>query len=158
MFPGDSTFIRMTPYGSMLHDSLIWKHRDSTFMHFFKSVPGDRLKQFEFQGDLGPGAIFHSIELGSRSVGGAEFSEMSAELAQYFNGQRGLLTLRVVPETPADRAGLQGGDVVLKAKDRTIQSVSDLRAIIAANPDGVKLEISRKGKAQTLEFSAKRTR
>lgn len=156
VIPGDSTLIRLTPFGSMLHDSLVWKHRDSTFMRLFKSAPGDRLRHFEFDGELGPGAIFHSFELGNRSVAGAEFSEMTPELAQYFNGQRGLLTLRVVPETPADRAGLQGGDVVLKAKDRAVHTVSDLRAIIAANPDGVKLEISRKGKSHTLEFSAKR--
>ena len=156
VIPGDSTFFRMLPHGSMLHDSLIWKYRDSTFMHLFKSAPGDRLRHFEFDSELGPASIFHSIELGNRSVAGAEFSEMTPELAQYFNGQRGLLTLRVVPETPADRAGLQGGDVVLKAKDRSVQTVADLRAIVAANPDGVKLEISRKGKAQVLEFRATR--
>lgn len=157
---GDSaTFnIRVAPYGNLMHDSLIWKNRDSTFTRLFRSAPGEGIRrQWEFDdSELGPGAIFHTFELGARSIGGAEFSEMTAEMAQYFNGQRGLLTLRVVPETPADRAGLQSGDVVLKAKARAVQSVSDLRAIIAANPDGVKLEISRKGKTQTLDFKAMR--
>ena len=163
VIPGDSMFdVRITPYGNLMHDSLIWKNRDSTFIRFFKSAPGEGLsrieRHFEFDGEAGPGAIFHSFELGARAIGGAEFSEMTPEMAQYFNNQRGLLTLRVVPETPADRAGLQSGDVILKAKDRPVQKVSDLRAIIAGNPDGVTLQISRKGKLQTLEFMARRTR
>lgn len=152
--------VREVPYGNLMRDSLIWNHRDSTLMQLFKFAPGEGLRAlrrtFELEGELGPGAIFHSFDLGSRSIGGAEFNEMTAEMAQYFNGHRGLLTLRVVPETPADRAGLQSGDVILKAKDRATRTISDLRAIIAANPDGVKLEISRKGTSQTLEFQAKR--
>lgn len=106
-------------------------------------------------GELGPAAIFHSMELGTRAIGGAEFSEMNEGLAQYFNGRRGLLTLRVTAETPADRAGLQSGDVVLKAKDRTLDKISDLRSIIAANPEGVKLEVSRKGQIRTLELKTR---
>lgn len=130
----DSAFtFRIAPHGAM-HDSLIFR-RDI--------------------GEVGPGAIFHSMELGARAIGGAEFSEMNDGLAQYFNGKRGLLTLRVTPETPADRAGLQPGDVVLKAKDRAIEKISDLRSIIAANPEGVKLEISRKGQVRTLELKTR---
>lgn len=152
---GDSGMIAFTPHG-MLRDSLIFRGRDSTLMHFFKRAPGEHFgalpRTFEFEGDLAPGRIFHTFELGARSVGGAEFSEMTPDLAEYFGDQRGLLTLRVVPETPADRAGLEGGDVILKAKGKSVQKVSDLRAIIAANPEGVKLEVSRKGKIRMLEL------
>ncbi|MGQ0560899.1 MAG: PDZ domain-containing protein [Gemmatimonadota bacterium] len=105
--------------------------------------------------DLAPDVVFHSMQLGARSIAGAEFSEMDPALAQYFDGRRGLLTLRVVPETPADRAGLKPGDIVLEAKDRTVQRVSDLRAIVAANPDGMKLDIWRKGQARTLELKTR---
>lgn len=157
-FFSDSSMIHLAPHG-MLHDSLVWKHRDSTLLRLFKRAPGEVFgsipRHFEFDGELAPGKIFHTFELGARSVAGAEFSEMTPDLAEYFDGQRGLLTLRVVPETPADRSGLQGGDVILKAKGNAVHKVSDLRAIIAANPEGVKLEISRKGKVQTLEFKGR---
>jgi S1-C subfamily serine protease len=96
--------------------------------------------------------IFRSMELGARAIGGAELTEMDPSLAAYFNVDRGVLTLHVVPETPADRAGLQAGDVIVKAKDRPVYRVSDLRAIVASNPDGVKLEVLRKGQKQTLEL------
>ncbi|MGQ0813844.1 MAG: PDZ domain-containing protein [Gemmatimonadota bacterium] len=141
---------RFVPY-SVRPDSLFLK-RDSSMLRFFRDMP----RGFEYHGELSPGAIFQSFELGGRAIGGAEFSEMDPALAEYFNGQRGLLTLRVVPETPADRAGLQPGDVILKAKDRTVQRVSDLRAIVAANPEAVKLEISRKGQLRTIELKTRR--
>lgn len=109
----------------------------------------------ELHGEVGPGAFFHSMELGARAIGGAEFSEMDESLAQYFNGQRGLLTLRVLPETPSDRAGLQAGDVVRKANGRAVDEIQELRSIIGANPAGVKLEVSRKGQIRTLELKTR---
>jgi membrane-associated protease RseP (regulator of RpoE activity) len=157
--PGDTFTMRIAPYGRMMPDSL-FVQRDSSLMRIFRSRPGEGLlppgEWTEFHRELGPGNVFHIGELGSRSVAGAEFNEMDEALAEYFNGKRGLLTLRVAPETPADRAGLQSGDVVVKAKDRTVQTVQDLRAIIAANPEGVKLEISRKGQVRTIEIKTKR--
>ena len=79
---------------------------------------------------------------------------MDPGLADYF-GATGLLALKVLPETPADRAGLQPGDVVVKAKDRAVRTVAELRSIIAANPDGVKLEVRRKGQTRTLELKTR---
>lgn len=156
--PGDTFTLRVTPYGRMMPDSMFLK-RDSSLTRIFRSRPGEGLlppDMIEWNSDLGPGRIFHTFELGTRAVAGAEFNAMDEALAEYFNGKRGLLTLKVAPETPADRAGLQSGDVVLKAKDRTVQSVDDLRTIIAANPDGVKLEILRKGQVRTLEIKTRR--
>jgi membrane-associated protease RseP (regulator of RpoE activity) len=161
VIPGDSTTfdVRISPYRGMMPDSIFLK-RDSAMVRLFRSRPGEGLLPpdviWESDGELGPGRIFHSMELGRRSIAGAEFNEMDAALAEYFNGQRGLLTLRVVPETPAERAGLQAGDVVLKANDRAVKSVQELRSIIATNPDGVKLEVSRKGKTRTVEIKTKR--
>src|SRR5205814_8339211 len=97
-----------------------------------------------------------SIELGTRSIGGAEFTTLVPEMRDYFKTDHGLLTLRVVPETPADRAGLQPGDVVLKAKERSVNNVDDLRSIVAANPEGVKLDIIRKGEAKSLELKTRK--
>jgi hypothetical protein len=39
----------------------------------------------------------------------------------------GLLVLRVAPESPAERAGLPAGDVVVGANGQTIRITSDLR-------------------------------
>jgi membrane-associated protease RseP (regulator of RpoE activity) len=150
---------RMFRY-SLPSDSLFMK-RDSVVMRMFRARPGEPLlpippgELIEFDRELGPGMIFKSIELGARAIGGAELTEMDPGVAAYFGTDGGLLALRVLPETPADRAGLQPGDVVVKAKDRTVRSVAELRSIIAANPDGVKLEIRRKGQTRTLELKTR---
>ena len=145
-------------YFNLPRDSMFLKG-DSAFGRIFRARPGERLlphgEMFEFERELGPGMVFKSIELGARAIGGAELTEMDPALAEYFGTDGGLLALRVLPETPADRAGLQPGDVVVKAKDRSVRTVAELRSIVAANPDGVKLEIRRKGQTRTLELKTR---
>ncbi|HEX6924191.1 MAG TPA: PDZ domain-containing protein [Longimicrobiaceae bacterium] len=79
--------------------------------------------------------------LGRRAVAGAEFEEMNDGLSSYFGTDEGLLVLRVAEGTPADRAGLEAGDVVLEANDRPVRSVEQLRAIVARAGDRTDREI-----------------
>jgi S1-C subfamily serine protease len=70
-------------------------------------------------------------------VAGAELREMTPELAEYFEGQaEGLLILRVIPDTPAGRLGLRGGDVVVEINGRPVQSSSDFRREIHRAQEG----------------------
>jgi len=149
IIPGDSLIdLQIMPLNGILRDS-IWRGSDSTLFRF-------RSGQWNFDRDIGPGTVFRSFDLGARSIGGAELTELDPAMRDYFKVDRGLLVLRVAPETPADRAGLAPGDVVVKAKDRDVQRVSDLRSIIAANPEGVKLEVVRKGDHKTLQMKTRR--
>ena len=96
--------------------------------------------------------------LGERGVAGAEFVEMNDGLAQYFGGVRdGLLTLRVAPATPAARALLQPGDVVLSVDGRPVRSVGDLRAALLRDgsdrPREIRLGILRKGERKELRLA-----
>ena len=45
----------------------------------------------------------------------------------------------VLPETPAARAGLQGGDVVLTLNNKDISNTKDLLSVVASSPIGKKL-------------------
>ena len=87
-----------------------------------------------------------------RGVAGAEFTELTPELAGYFQGAReGVLVLRVAPETPAARAGLVAGDVVVRAGDTATPDLRTLsRAVSAARRAELPLEVVRKGKVQQL--------
>ena len=156
--PGDSAHGRsFFHYYSLPRDSAFMK-RDSTYLRLFRARPGEPLlpnPHGEFEVELAPTRIFRSMELGARAIGGAEFTEMDPALADYFGTAGGVLTLRVLPETPADRAGLQAGDVIIKAKDRAVRTVADLRSFVAANPDGLKLEIRRKGQNRTIELKTR---
>jgi S1-C subfamily serine protease len=72
---------------------------------------------------------------------------MTPELAEYFDGQsEGLLVLRVIPDTPAGRLGLRGGDVVVEVNGRSVPSSADFRREIQESRDtGVVVKWIRKG-------------
>lgn len=92
------------------------------------------------------------VAVGLRGVAGAELTALEPELAEYFrNANRGLLVLRIAPDTPADRAGLVPGDVVIAADGRRIDSVAELRRILALpEAGGVELRVIRKGRTRDL--------
>lgn len=63
-------------------------------------------------------------------LAGAEFRELTPELAEYFPVDAGLLVLRVIPQTPADRLGLRGGDVVIEVGDVTTPDMITFRRLV----------------------------
>lgn len=156
--PGDSSFdIRIERFGNMPFDTLIFR-RDSAGMREWreriKVIPGEGFRTLE--GEMGPGVIFRSMELGRRSIAGAEFTELDPAMKSYFGTDRGLLTLRVAPETPAARAGLVPGDIVQKANGREVASVGKLRDLLLDEPASLKLEVLRKGEKKSLEIQTRR--
>ena len=153
--PGDSSFdIRIERWGNLLpHDSVKFG-RDSVFERYVRALPGE---MYHFD-DFGPGPIIRSLELGNRAIAGAEFTDLEPAMKTYFGTDRGLLTLRVVPETPAARAGLQAGDVIVKANGQVVNKVSDLRRILLDRPETLKLEVLRNRETRTLEVPLQRKR
>jgi serine protease Do len=85
---------------------------------------------------------------------GVTIQEVNQALADAFGLQRpmGALVSAVERDSPAARAGLEPGDVVVKAADRPIDRSADLPAVITDSKPGstVKLEVIRKGQARTL--------
>lgn len=94
------------------------------------------------------------VAVGLRGVAGAELTALEPELAEYFrNADRGLLVLRIAPDTPADRAGLVPGDVVIAADSRRVESVSELRQILTLpQAGGVELRVVRRGRTLDLRL------
>ena len=136
-------------------DSIFFRH-DTTMLRMFRdkgAFPG--MGAEIWKGELGPGEVFRSVELGTRSIGGAELTEVDPAMVDVLRTDKGLLVLRVAPETPADRAGLHAGDVIVRAKGRDVRRVDDLRAIVRANPDSIKLDVLRKGVSRSIELKTR---
>lgn len=91
------------------------------------------------------------LEVGRRGVAGAELSELNPELARYFRVDDGVLVLQVSRSTPAARAGLQGGDVIVRAGGRTVASVIDLRRAFGEDDGRVRLEVVRQGQRRQID-------
>jgi serine protease Do len=80
--------------------------------------------------------------------------DVTPEIAKQFGltAPGGALVSDVSPDSPASKAGLKRGDVILKVNGQAVESANDLRLRISQTPPGtpVKLEISREGKTQDV--------
>ncbi len=98
----------------------------------------------------------HLVEDGvvSRGQLGVAIQDLTPELAQAFALDRtgGAVIARVEPDSPAQRAGLRAGDVVVEVDGRPVRGASDLRnriGLLRAGTD-VELRLLRNGRAQTV--------
>ena len=91
----------------------------------------------------------------SRGQLGINIQEVTQELAQSFGLPRpsGALVVRVDPQGPAGKAGLQTGDIILKLDDRNIESSKDLPMMVGSLQPGahVRLSVWRKGEEKTIQ-------
>jgi serine protease Do/serine protease DegQ len=85
---------------------------------------------------------------------GVLVQDLTPELAQAMHvaGNGGAVVSQVVPGSPADKAGVQSGDVVVKLNDEAIHNASELRNRIGSMQPGQKvtLELLRDGKQVTI--------
>jgi serine protease Do/serine protease DegQ len=91
----------------------------------------------------------------SRGHLGASAQDVTAELAQAFGmkNQHGALVTQVTGGTPADRAGLKVGDIIVEVNGRKIRRSSDIRTRIGMLRLGeeVELQVVREGKVLNLK-------
>ena len=90
----------------------------------------------------------------SRGWLGVVIQDVTSELAESFGLKkpRGALISQVVPDSPAGKAGLEPGDVILKFDGKKVSSSSDLPPIVGRTTLGeaVPVEIMRANKRQTI--------
>jgi serine protease Do len=90
--------------------------------------------------DLGRGA--RSLMPGRGRLGIA-YQEISGQLAHYFKleADQGVLVTNVEPDSPADKAGIKAGDVVLSISGHTIEDGGDLREALQSAHAGRELDL-----------------
>ncbi len=99
-------------------------------------------------------ALDSIIKLGRvvRPYLGVMMSDLSPDLAEQFQAPdpQGALIHDVMPNSPAEKAGLKPGDIVRKAGGHSVKSSAALRDRIAAGGVGARLEMTflRNGKEQ----------
>ncbi len=89
-----------------------------------------------------------------RAFLGVSLQDVSPELAEAFGLKRqtGAIINQVLPDSPADKAGLQTGDIVLTVDNKKIRNANDLRNRVGLLPVGkkVRMTILRDGKEKKL--------
>ncbi len=92
----------------------------------------------------------------SRGQLGVSIQDLTPQLAQAFglDRDRGVVVTQVMPGSPAERAGLQTGDVIREVNGRSVQSSSELRNAIGLLRSGDTAELRLYRDGQTLTVSA----
>lgn len=88
---------------------------------------------------------------GYLGVGIQEITEERAK-ALKLPADSGVEITRVAPDSPAEKAGLKGGDVILQINGNKVESLEQSSKLVRETPVGreVKLEVFRNGASQTI--------
>jgi S1-C subfamily serine protease len=80
--------------------------------------------------------------------------EPTSELREHFggSGEAGVLVSRVLPDMPAEDAGVRVGDLIVALDGKTIEDAGDLiQALWGTGGETIVLELIRDGQPMTLE-------
>lgn len=98
------------------------------------------------------GRNFLTAQWGDNPLVAGTLQENTAQDDTTGTDEKGIVIVRVVPDSPAAQAGLQRGDILLSIDDLETNTLADVRNAIAdkAEEDSVTLNITRGGNAQRL--------
>ncbi len=93
---------------------------------------------------------------------GIYLEEINRELSEYFGVKegRGLLVAKITKDSPAEKAGLKVGDVIVKADGIRTERARDLTGVIQDKAKGkrIKLELLRNKKVKSVEVEIEEER
>lgn len=88
---------------------------------------------------------------------GVQIGEVSKDVAQAsgLDNESGAMVSRVVPDGPAEQAGVEPGDIILEFDGKKIEKWSDLPRVVGSTTPGTKakLNVWRKGKPVSLDIT-----
>jgi serine protease Do len=118
----------------------------------------DELGRFRPDRMLPPGAFNFDLDLpGIGRRLGVGVMPLGDQLAQHFGVPGGVLVADVTTDSPASRAGLRAGDVIVSIDGKSVRTREDLvRALREATADDVSIAIVRDRKEMTLKATIER--
>jgi len=94
---------------------------------------------------------------------GIQMATLTPELKQNINqspnapfqveDEQGVLILEVVPNSPAAKAGIRAGDVLLNLGDRTVSRSEEVQQIVEATPIGSDLSVELRRNGETISLT-----
>jgi hypothetical protein len=101
---------------------------------------------------IGEGGI--CLDLGKTKKGflGIYPQSMSDQLMEYFGVKGGALVGEVVEESPAAKAGIKAGDIIVEFDNRRVDDAKDLKYFLKKTKPGDKVSIKAIRKGQELKF------
>jgi C-terminal processing protease CtpA/Prc len=158
--PGTEVTVRVLRGGSPTTLKATLAEREEAAKTVFRDLDFEDLEGLEALRNLDVEVDLPWLELGlagteGRGKLGVYIDDLSEGLAEYFAvpDGKGALVEDVVEDSPAAKAGIRAGDVIIRVADERVGSVEDLREAIgdmeAGEPTAV--VVWRNGKQQTLQ-------
>jgi len=84
---------------------------------------------------------------------GIRMDDMTEGLREYFGVEAGALITEVIDDTPAEKAGLKAGDVIIEFNGKEVEEQDDVFYYIGKTEPGdeIEIKVSRKGKIVDLK-------
>jgi serine protease Do len=90
----------------------------------------------------------------TRGYLGVFIQDVTAELAEKFGNReaKGALVAELSPDSPASRAGIEIGDIIIKANGKPIEEANQLRIAVSSSQPGTKMSLTvlRKGEEKEI--------
>ena len=100
---------------------------------------------------VGDGCPQFSINYYGRPMLGVELVQTTPELRRHLGGDSGVLVGQVMPGSPADRAGVRVGDLIVSIDDATVEHGRDIRRALSDTAgSGLDIDVVRDGRAMKL--------
>jgi serine protease Do len=98
----------------------------------------------EDEGDGEPSPMMWTMGDETHAFLGVQMGALTEQLGRYFGAPdgEGVLVNEVVDDSPAARAGIEAGDVILRANDRAINGPDDVRNALRKADPGDKLSVT----------------
>ncbi len=105
--------------------------RDGKEKEFTVTLGELKIKDFSFDWKDKDGKKF--LFVSGRAFLGVHLQDLDKDLAEYFGvkADEGVLILKVLEDTPAEKAGLKPGDVIVKFNEKNISNAKDLTDLLA---------------------------
>ncbi|HEX8391572.1 MAG TPA: PDZ domain-containing protein [Longimicrobium sp.] len=148
------TFIaaRLDSLTRVLHDSIpvLLERGRGPAAAALRNLPALRGNALVRVGDASAQSFF--MDVGRAAAAGAQLAEMNEGLGRYFGGRtEGVLVLEVTQRSPASRAGLEAGDVIVGVDGAVVQTPEDVRSALSRDEDGtLLLNVVRQGRRREV--------
>ena len=110
------------------------------------SIPSNMVKKIAEQ-------LIESGEV-TRAWLGVSISDLSEDLHEFYGKKEGAVVISVEPKSPADKAGLKRGDLIIKVDSKAIGGANSLRNTIGALPPNKKVALEVVRDKKTITISA----
>ena len=126
-----------------------WKGDENMNMHIMKGM--------HFAMPHGGNNFMWKSKGGSDKGGwlGVELKNINDQMKEYFEVETGALVEKVIEDSPAEKAGLKAGDVIVKMGDKKIEDPDDvIRTVNYYDPeDKVNVKVIRKGDDESFNVT-----